>query len=136
MSNRQPQMPDNDNNFTEIFNRLRAILKPYAGDLEVTDNSPTVYCLQTDVVMKNRQHLFFAGVRVNKNYVSYHLFPVYTCPELVKSISPELRKRMQGKSCFNFKKPDEKLFQELSKLTEAAHQKFSDPDFLENLVRQ
>lgn len=36
--------------------------------------------------------------------------PVYASEELQKSISAELKKRMQGKSCFNFKAPDEKLF--------------------------
>jgi hypothetical protein len=30
---------------------------------------------------------------------------------------PQLRKRMQGKSCFNFTKIDEELFDELSVIT-------------------
>jgi hypothetical protein len=33
-------------------------------------------------------------------------------------MSPGLRKRMQGKSCFNFTKLDEELFAELAVLTE------------------
>ena len=40
--------------------------------------------------------------------------------ELVKSISPELRKRMQGKTCFNFTRIDEPLFAELEALTAKA----------------
>ncbi len=54
---------------------------------------------------------------MNKAYVSYRLMPVYMYPDLLHDISPELRKRMQGKSCFNFKKMDEALFQELEGLT-------------------
>lgn len=75
--------------------------------------------------MKNKQRLFFAAVRVGKAYVSFHLMPVYASSDLSKSISPELKKRMQGKSCFNFKAIDEKLFKELGKLTRAGFEKIT-----------
>ena len=42
---------------------------------------------------------------------------VYFEPALLKGISPELKKRMQGKSCFNFKTVDKALFKELGELT-------------------
>jgi hypothetical protein len=38
-------------------------------------------------------------------------------PDLLKGISPELKKHMQGKLCFNFKKVDTVLFKELERLT-------------------
>jgi hypothetical protein len=50
--------------------------------------------------------------------------PVYVFPVLLKNISPELKKRMQGKSCFNFKSNDEKLFKELSGLTKDGFNRF------------
>jgi hypothetical protein len=37
-------------------------------------------------------------------------------PKLRDSMSPQLKARMQGKSCFNFKATDETLFQELEKV--------------------
>ena len=43
--------------------------------------------------------------------------PVYAYPEMRKSLSPALRKRMQGKACFNFTAVDEELFEELRQLT-------------------
>jgi len=46
-------------------------------------------------------------------------------------MSPELKRRMQGKSCFNFKTVDEKLFKELAKLTKAGAKRFSDPKVIE-----
>jgi len=58
---------------------------------------------------------------------------VYACPELLQSMSPELKKRMQGKSCFNFKEVDEKLFKELATLTKAGATKFSDEKFIDSL---
>jgi hypothetical protein len=45
---------------------------------------------------------------------------VYTRPELVADVSPRLRARMQGKSCFNFTKVDRDLFEELEAVTTKA----------------
>ena len=49
---------------------------------------------------------------------------VYAFPDLLDGLSPELRKRMQGKSCFNFKAVDDKLFRELAKLTDKGYRRF------------
>lgn len=46
--------------------------------------------------------------------------PVPATPGLAESMSPELKKRMQGKACFNFRKVDEALFAELDALTATA----------------
>lgn len=43
--------------------------------------------------------------------------PVYMYPDLLEAVSPGLKKRMQGKSCFNFKQVDEPLLAELESLT-------------------
>ena len=42
---------------------------------------------------------------------------VYCETNLLKDISPELKKRMQGKSCFNFNTIDRDLLKELTALT-------------------
>lgn len=47
-----------------------------------------------------------AAVKAGKSYVSFHLMAVYIHPELVEKYAPDLKKRMQGKSCFNFQKYD------------------------------
>jgi hypothetical protein len=57
--------------------------------------------------------------------------PVYAFPELLDPISPGLKKRMQGKSCFNFTSVDEKLFNELAELTERGYERFKQ----EKLIR-
>jgi hypothetical protein len=44
--------------------------------------------------------------------------PLYMSSTLEKEISPALKKRMQGKTCFNFKTvPDGELIADLKKLT-------------------
>ena len=50
--------------------------------------------------------------------------PVYMYPEMLETISPDLKKRMQGKSCFNFKSMDETLFDELAALTKRGFERF------------
>lgn len=59
----------------------------------------------------------FAGLRLGKRYVSYYLTPVYVDPGLLDGVSDALLRRRQGKSCFNFARVDEGLFDELADLT-------------------
>ena len=125
-------MPDK-NNFPEIFARLKAIFQPYLKKMNVSHDNQTYYLLDTPHLMKNKQPLCFGGVRMGKAYVSFYLMSVYACPDLLKGMSPELKKRMQGKSCFNFKEVDEKLFKELAQLTKAGAARFTDEKFLEGL---
>ena len=64
--------------------------------------------------------MYFGSVRLGKAYVSFHLMPLYMNPALTKTISPALKKRMQGKTCFNFKAPPEpETLSELRRLTKA-----------------
>lgn len=115
-----PQSTD----FNEVFVKLREILKPYAGKLVLASDTDRHYSLSGKTLMKNKHPVSFAGVTIGRAYVSFHLMPVYACPDMLEAMSPDLRKRMQGKSCFNFKAVDEKLFKELSKLTKTGFARF------------
>ncbi|MBK9088281.1 MAG: hypothetical protein IPL90_04220 [Holophagales bacterium] len=95
------------------------MLASHAKGLKVTADGPKGYSLNTPYSEKWKKELFFGAVQVMKNYVSFHLFPVYMFPALLDGISGELKARMQGKSCFNFRAPDTVLFQELEALTKA-----------------
>jgi hypothetical protein len=57
----------------------------------------------------------FAAARIGKNYVSYYLMPVYG--GMGAAMSASLKKRMQGKACFNFTAVDAALFDELADIT-------------------
>ncbi|HXX62616.1 MAG TPA: hypothetical protein VEO56_02365, partial [Bacteroidota bacterium] len=119
--------------FAEIFERLKALFSPVAPRLVVSSNSATSYFLDTPLKRKDGRSVGFGGVRIGKAYVSYHLMSVYVLPEQRRRISPALRKRMQGKSCFNFTEVDESLFAELGELTVAGAEKFLDRKFLESM---
>lgn len=114
--------------FPLIFEKLRAILKPYGPKLTVKADTSTAYYLDGPYSEKWKKELFFGAVQIKKNYVSFYLMPVYMYPDLLKNISPELRKRMQGKSCFNFKSADGTLFKELASLTKKGFERFLKED--------
>jgi hypothetical protein len=111
--------------FDAVFATLRAVFAKSARSLAVQTDKPSDYTLVTRVPSPFKQHkgqpMFFGSVRLGKAYVSFHLMPIYMCPDLSSTISPELKKRMQGASCFNFKTtPDAELINELTRLTEAS----------------
>ena len=107
------------NEFLDVFKELQSILKKYEKKLLVVTDNVDNYYLNAPKIMQNKKPMFFGAATIKKNSVSFHLMPVYVNPELLETISPELKKCMQGKSCFNFKKPDKKLFKELARLTKA-----------------
>lgn len=115
--------------FPAVFARLREILRAHAGALVVMKDRDDAYYLDTKTVGPNRKPVFFGAIETKKNYVSFHLFPVYVNPKLLDDLSPDLKKRMQGKACFQFKAIDEGLFAELDALTRRGFAEFRDRGF-------
>jgi hypothetical protein len=100
--------------FEAIYARLFELLNKHKGKLSVGIEKPGTIWMSVNGETYRGKPLYYAGVRMGKNYVSYHLVTVYM--NKVK-MSPELKKRMQGKGCFNFASMDQKLFDELDQLT-------------------
>ena len=107
-----------EDRFDAVFAALKPLLSRHAENLVVVHDEDDHYYLDTAHVMPNGKPLFFGAVRKAKRYVSFHLMPVYVNPALLDGMSPKLRKRMQGKSCFNFSASDDALFAELDALTQ------------------
>lgn len=111
-----------------MYEKLKAIMQPHESDVfkgGPYGKRPDSYCLVgPPSQVTHGQPAWFGGVVMGKTYVSYHLIPVYIWPDLLADVSPELKQHMQGKSCFNFKNVDEKLFKELADLTAKGFKKF------------
>jgi hypothetical protein len=118
------------NNLQAVFQELRVILKPYADQLVTTKDDDVELYVDTKHIQKNKKPLFFGAVQIKKNYVSYHLMPVYVQPELLTGVSAELKARMQGKSCFNFAVSDQRLFEELAVLTKSGFDSYRAQGFV------
>ncbi len=104
--------------FPGTFRVLKGLLVPYAPRLHATQDTDSFYMLDGEYAAEFKRTMFFGGVQIRRAYVSFHLMPVYTNPELVGNISDALKKRMQGKSCFNFIRPERELLVELSALVD------------------
>lgn len=112
--------------FRPVFARLRDILKGHAENFMTGRDTPGHYSLDAGIGpatlrawggKAKSQTIPVAWVQTGRNYVSFHLMGVYGNPKLLDKYSKDLRERMQGKSCFNFKAVDETLFKELEQLT-------------------
>lgn len=120
-------------NLRPVFERLKQIFAPYEPKMDVAQNTENMYVLNTRFLLKKNYPLMFGGVRLGKNYVSFHLMSVYAALAEANPMSPELKKRMRGKACFNFNAIDEPLFKELARITKAGARRFSDEKAVERL---
>jgi hypothetical protein len=119
------KMAAKKNEFELAFQGLRKILKPYDKKLRVVKDDAGDYMSESKSVLYQGKPVMFVSI-TSKSYVAFHLFPVYMFPELLKGISPALKKRMQGKTCWNFKKAEEDLFAELGELVGASFRRFAE----------
>jgi hypothetical protein len=106
------------------FAALKALLVKHARHLVIVHDAPDEYYLNTRKPGPNGKPMFFGAAQVKRNFVAYHLMPLYIDAALAAAVSPELRKRMQGKSCFNFTELDPATLQELDRLTRAGMASF------------
>ena len=118
--------PTGTKDFSALFGRLRELMAPAGAQLVVTRDLPDDYYVETRWVRDDGYHGFFGAVQTRRRYVSYHLMPVSAWPDLLDDASPDLRRRMQGKSCFNFTAVDETLLAELGGLTQRAFERMRD----------
>jgi hypothetical protein len=100
----------------ELFAALRSLLRDADGSLQVVhDTSSHFYANAPHPDAKGKPQ-FFGAVKVSGRKHAFHFMPVYEFPELLADISPALKKRMQGRSCFNFERWDPVLMDELARL--------------------
>ena len=109
--------------FDAVFARLKSIFQKYEPPLVEKKYRPEFYLLMPKVQKTDEPERWFGGVRFGKAYISCYL-PCHGYPDIEKTISPALKKRHQGKSCFNFSSIDDALFAELDRLAKACFERF------------
>jgi hypothetical protein len=120
----QPETPMSTADFPAAFAVLRDILKSHSAGMLVHADTPADYTLISPAIVAKGKPLYFGCVLLKKSAVTYHLFPLYFNPKLQAAIPAELLLRKQGKTCFNFQRPDSKLFAQLNTLTKLARESF------------
>jgi hypothetical protein len=86
--------------FPAAFEQLREILRRHADGMTVLKDEPNDFTVITRAIGPNKKPIWFGAVMMKKSAVTYHLFPLYFNPALQATVSPELAKRKQGKTCF------------------------------------
>jgi hypothetical protein len=112
------------NPLVNVFQAVDAILRPMASKLTIVHDTADHFYLDTNVKDAKGKAIFFAAARISKDRVLAYLMPVYTDPDLLDGISDALKKRMQGKSCFNFKTLDQALLKEFAALAKAGFKRY------------
>jgi hypothetical protein len=126
--------------FEVVFDRLQQILRRQAtARLAIAEDTPQRFALHGKVGpatlkawggKQKMPTIAVAWVQVGKAYVSYHHMAFYGSSALHQSMSPELKKHLHGKTCFNFKVVDEPLFKELETLTARGFRGMADAGFV------
>ncbi|WP_182523767.1 hypothetical protein [Nocardioides dongkuii] len=94
------------------FARLRELLVPFLATCRVKVDEPGSVYLETPAPEPE----MFASIAARKSNVSFHYMPIYRDPALLDGVSPDLRRRMRGKSCFSFRRHDDPAIDELASL--------------------
>jgi hypothetical protein len=118
-----------------VFAALRKLLESVSSEISIQTDKPDNYHTVFPELTHRGKPLYFAGVKTGKNYVSYHLLPLYYNPDLNKQVPAELKKRKQGMACFNFASVDDARFAELRTLSALGLKMFKTTEFRQRLEK-
>ncbi len=108
-----------------IHARLLGLLKKYEPEMDIRQNTGTIYDMygtkQVEAVNKVHDGMYFASARIQKNFVGFYFFPIYTHADEFADIPPEIRKCLKGKSCFHIKKDDDELFGQIEAMLDKGY---------------
>lgn len=106
-------MPLTDEVRVSIFNIIKKLLnecvppmqisKNSAAGFELIGNKPVPYGSKKIIV----PGMYFSSVVPRKDMVSYYFFPMYMEEDKFLRLLTESKKFLKGKTCFNFKKPEQ-----------------------------
>ena len=95
-----------------IFEAIKLMLSTYngKGTLKATGEGKggqynIISFKNIEVAGRQLDAIYFASCLVQKGYVGFYYFPIYAAPEAkAPLIQPELKKLLNGKTCFHIKK--------------------------------
>lgn len=100
-----------------IFKKVKALLVENKKRMDVREKGDQSYHLfgKKEVIVgtKKVESMYFASVKIQKNFVSFYFFPMYTHKKIFTKLPKKLSKCLKGKSCFHIKENDPILFNEI-----------------------
>lgn len=128
-----PVTPKTRNN---IFNKLKSALKKQCPPMVCSkDTSDTYEVIGNKSVPYGSKKtmlpgMYFASAVARKDMVSFYLFPLYYKKKEFEGIAPTIMKCLKGKTCFNFKKEEQVVTQELERLLKRGARIWKDQGFM------
>lgn len=119
-------MPD----LNAVFEELRCLLLAPAATMDVKRDDGDECYVDTRHVHTNGKPLFFGAVARRQAEVTFYFMPIYVQPALLDAVSPTLRARLKGKSCFHFKAMDSALAEEVRALVQRGVESYRAQGFL------
>jgi len=101
-------------------------VKESADGMEIIGNKPVPYGYKKEII----PGMFFASFIARKDMVSFYLFALYGHPDEFKSIAPTAMKCLKGKTCFNFKKPEQVIKKEIDALLKMGMQVWKEQGYM------
>ena len=107
-----------------VFNDLKKAVSKYVqGHYVVKDDLPgnySVYYSQpVETAGRNYPEVPFAALLIQKGYVGFYLFCLYTDPSLKNELSDKLRKVLKGKTCIHIRNTDDILLKDVDDALQA-----------------
>lgn len=101
-----------------LFNALRDLLLRHRDALQVVHDDADHFYANSHKADTKGKAQFLGAVKVSGRRHAFHFMPVYDFPDLLDDISPALKKRMHGKSCFHFEAGEPDVLAELQALVD------------------
>ncbi len=106
-----------------IFDKLKKMISQYVkGNFLVRAEGAGNYSIYYDkeVIISKRKfpELAFATILIQKGYVGFYFFPIYTNPKLISKLPGGLLKCLEGKTCFHIKKDAPRIMSEVEEVLE------------------
>lgn len=101
-----------------VFEDLKRVLLKYVkGSYVVKDDLPGNFSVYYDKPVETAGRTYpqipFAALLIQKGFVGFYFFCVYTEPSLKSELPEALRKLLRGKSCFHFTSSDRDMLKDV-----------------------
>ena len=97
----------------DIFDRLSSLhadcIPPLKGSASGLTRCSVSGAKKITIGKKVIDGMYFSSVVIQKHYVSFYFFPIYTHPKEFTDLPETLSKCLKGKSCFHFRQLDAAL---------------------------
>ncbi len=111
-----------------IHKKIKSVLTEFASanpQMRITKNGSELSAKNKITLGKKEINgMYFASVKIMKDFVGFYFFPVYCDPKLNAEIPANLKKCLKGKTCFHITKDDDEIYKSIKDLLNSGLKSF------------